>query len=143
MSVSSNPTNRILNGRPQTFFTPPQKNFLNTRICASDSYRSQYHKRAPNVTVSERTRAMHFPHASRNLPELNSRILASTRKRTLEYLQTNTRVLTNEHSSTRKRTLEYSRVLTIKLASTREYSQSNSPVLAIICVGHNFCECVT
>ena len=71
VSVSTNPTYRILNGQPQTFFTPPQKFFLYTRMCMSDLYRSQYHTRAstrvPNVSVSERMRAMHCPH-TRVLP---------------------------------------------------------------------------
>ena len=66
-----------------------RKFFVYTHV--SESYRSQYH-----TSVSERMRAMHCPHASRSLWALNSRILASTRKRTLllEYWQLTSRVLT-------------------------------------------------
>ena len=98
-------------------------------MCASDSYRSQFHMRVPNMSVSERTRAMNCPHASRNLQVLNSRILVSTRKRTLDYSQ------------------PYSRALAIELSrtcnQTHEYSQLNSRVLAIFRVGNNLCGCVT
>ena len=99
-------------------------------MCASESYRSQYHTRVPNKSVSECTRAMHCPHASRNLRPLNLRILVSTRKRTLEYSQS------------------YSQAFAMELISTREYSQSNSRVLAIIhvsvshnCINKLWCTC--
>ena len=58
----------------------------------SDSYRSQYHTRVPNASVSKRTRAMPCPHASQNSQAQNSRILASTRKRTGQYSQSYVRV---------------------------------------------------
>ena len=97
----TNPTDRILNSQPQTFFKSPQK-FLDTCIsmCASDSYHSQYHTRVPNTSVSECTRAMHCPHVSWNLRELNSRILVSARNRTREHPQSNSPVLmsTRNHS---------------------------------------------
>ena len=65
-----------------------------------------------------------------------ARVLASTRKRTREYSQTNSRVLANELASTRKRTREYSQT------NSRVYSQTNSRVLAITRVGKNFRGCV-
>ena len=141
VSVSTNLTDRILNVRPQTFFTPPQ-NFLYTRMCASDSYRSQSHASAKREC--ERAHASDaIPTRESKFAALNSRILASTRKRTLEYSQSYSRAIAIELACTRK--YMYSRAIAIELACTREYmySQSNSRVLAIIPVGNNFCGCVT
>ena len=57
VSVSTNPTDRILKGRPQTFFTPPQKTFCmnactySTCICSGNHNVVHVHAR---VAVSIR-----------------------------------------------------------------------------------------
>ena len=107
VSVSTNPTDCILNGRPQTFFTLLQKIFLYTRMCASAN------------------RECERAHASDALPTRESKLVSAKLKNTREYSQTNTQVLAIVIASTCNQTLQY--------------SQSNLRVLAIIRVGNNFC----
>ena len=91
-----------------------------------------------------------WAHTSDALPTRELKLMYVKLKNTHEYLQTNTRVLANQHASTHTQTREYSHMnlweLAIELASARKwthkYSQSNSGVLEIICMGNNFRGCV-
>ena len=135
VSVSTNPTNRIMNGRRQTFFTPPQKTFCIHTCVRVTRIARNITRECQTRCVSERTRAMHCPHASQNLRALNSRTLASTRKWNEHSIKVSqNRFSPQNRFRPRKLTLEYSqsnsRALAIELASTRKYTR-------------NFCGCVT
>ena len=96
-------------------------------MCASDSYRSQYHTRVPNASVSQRASDALPELLASTLPEITCkhcpRLLASTRKRTLEYLQS------------------YSRALAMELMHEYSRALSNGASTAIIRVGSKFCGC--
>ena len=91
--VSTNPTDRILNGRTRTFFTAPQRIFcVHACMCASDLYHSRYRE---------------WAHASDALPTRESKLTSAKLENTREYSQTNIRALAIVLASTRNRTRQY------------------------------------
>ena len=127
VSVSTNPIDHTLNSRPQTFSHLHRKFFVHvyTHVCEWLVSLAISHASVKcecewvHASVSERMRAMHCPHMNWNLRALNSRILPSSCKWTLEYSQL------------------HSRALAIELTSTPEYLQSFAWVTIFVGVSHN------